>query len=90
MTRWTLTIIAALLIVAAIYGLCRREQYWHDKFEAEQLRIPSVEEVQIKVGAEPDGIVGRETIAKWNYKLSRQIGDETTELCWTESGAPRK
>lgn len=35
-------------------------------------RIPTFKEIQHKVGAEPDGIIGPDTIAKWDKAICNQ------------------
>jgi len=36
-------------------------------------RVPSLEEIQTKIGAEPDGIFGPETREKWNRAICNQF-----------------
>jgi len=35
-------------------------------------RIPSISELQVLIGAEPDGIIGPETLRKWEKALCDQ------------------
>jgi len=46
--------------------------------------LPTIEQIQERVGAVPDGILGEETQAKWERALANQF----VLQFFTESGAP--
>lgn len=48
--------------------------------------LPSIIDIQRAVGAEPDGIVGPETISKWEIAYANQEAKQFM----TPSGGPRK
>ena len=42
-------------------------------------RIPTIQEVQIMVGAVPDGIVGKETLRLWELAICNQFAEPHME-----------
>lgn len=71
-------IIIALIGVGLLVGLwyvaqyCKDESVFERHIEAQQKaldRVPTFRELQKKVGAEPDGIIGPDTIARWEREI---------------------
>ena len=42
--------------------------------------VPTVREIQLMVGAVPDGIIGQETLAKWDKVICQQEYEKSLEL----------
>ena len=42
------------------------------RVRAEKDRLPTIEEIQTKVGVEPDGIIGPKTICAWEREINNQ------------------
>lgn len=42
-------------------------------------RVPTFKQLQVMVGAEPDGIIGPNTIARWDKKICDQCAIEAME-----------
>ena len=49
-----------------------------------ETRIPTFKDVQRMVGAEPDGIIGPETIAKWDKAVCNQYANELSGHYYAE------
>lgn len=47
--------------------------------------VPTKRELQAKIGAEQDGIIGPNSLAKWD----KAIGNQSAEKYFTQSGAPK-
>lgn len=78
-----LLIVLCLALMAFYMGLkCGRgaENY------PEPFKIPSVADIQRAVGAEPDGIVGPETLSKWDEAIFNQYAARYM----TPSGKPKE
>jgi len=65
--------VVVILGIIAVYALiCRKTvelEQQRDYWKAEAQKVPTIFEVQERIGAEPDGIIGPETIEKWNRAI---------------------
>ena len=79
----------AIIALAACFGLgwkyspCNHREKIRSIGETQQ--IPSIPDIQRMVGAKPDGIVGPNTIGKWEAAYANQ---ETAKFM-TPSGGPK-
>ena len=80
-------IVIWLVIIAVCFGTwyCTFKWVTHKCPEPQQARIMSIIELQEVIGAEPDGIIGPDTIAKWDMAYANQ---EAAKFM-TPSGKPR-
>lgn len=82
-TALKLTIVLCLVLMAFYVGLkCSGIAHKYP----EPFKIPSIIDIQRAVGAEPDGVVGPETISKWDIAYANQEANQFM----TPSGGPRK
>lgn len=69
-TTFLITTLGIILVYCILCAknveLERERDYWRD-------RIPTITEIQEQVGAEPDGIIGPETIEKWHKATTLRV-----------------
>ena len=79
----TISLIWTVIVLCAFYfGRLARDYPAERQIVAQQkalARIPTIKEIQRKVGAEPDGIVGPNTIELWDKKTCDQYAVESFE-----------
>ena len=66
-----MTILLSIFLIAWIVTPKQDEDTQQDI-----VRVPTIVEMQILVGAEPDGIVGPKFIKKWEDKICQQYADD--------------
>ena len=81
---------AILLVVATRWGavLIEQEQQacYDIGYKDGKAYIPSIEEIQERIGAKPDGIIGPQTIKKWDAALGNQSADQYFPADFFEEG----
>lgn len=71
----------AVLVLAGLFANDRKEIILQERYIVEQQkaldRVPTIKELQHKVGAEEDGVVGPNTIALWKKAINNQYAIES-------------
>jgi len=72
-------IFLVLVLLVACIGLATERVHHVKQIEtlmAEVNHIPTIADIQIMVGAEPDGVIGDETKSKWNVAVCNQYAGD--------------
>ena len=79
MKAMLITTLIGLLLVALTGLLIERLNLYQDGYDIGYgdglLVLPSVADIQRRIGAKPDGIVGKETLAKWDAAICQQYAN---------------
>ena len=64
----------AVVCLAVVFG-CGIFVGRTDTIQEQKQKIPTITELQLMVGAEPDGIIGKETLRLWETALCNQYAE---------------
>ena len=81
-THYSWIVLAMAIFIIVVYAFAIKGFF----YEPPEPELPSIIDIQRAVGAKPDGIVGPDTIGKWEAAYANQ---ESSKFM-TASGAPRK